>query len=81
PGITPGSAGGDAFDLDWAVDAQGNPVYVPLAHFVRITPAGNWSPEVDAVAVLYPVPEPATCLSLALMTGALLGVRRFRRKA
>ncbi|MCS6950730.1 MAG: PEP-CTERM sorting domain-containing protein [bacterium] len=81
PGITPGSAGGDAFDLDWAVDAQGNPVYVPLAHFVRITSAGNWSPEVDAVAVLYPVPEPATCLSLALMTGALLGVGRFRRKA
>lgn len=80
PGITPGSAGGDAFDLDWAVDAQGNPVAVRMAHFVRLTSAGNWSPEVDAVAVLYPVPEPATGISLALMAGALLGVRR-RTKA
>ena len=38
-GITPGSAGGDAFDLSWAVDAQGGPVKLDHADFVRITHA------------------------------------------
>ncbi|MCS6776213.1 MAG: hypothetical protein RMJ43_09520 [Chloroherpetonaceae bacterium] len=51
-GITPGSAGGDAFSLSWAVDASGNPVVLDYADFIRIRPAGNWSTEIDAVVVL-----------------------------
>lgn len=51
-GITPGSAGGDAFSLSWAVDANGNPVVLDSADFIRIRPAGNWSTEIDAVVVL-----------------------------
>src|SRR5262249_25097341 len=40
-GITPGSAGGDAFDLSWAVDAEGRPVALDHADFIRITHALN----------------------------------------
>src|SRR5262249_2907402 len=40
-GITPGSAGGDAFDLSWAVDAQGQSVKLDHADFIRITHALN----------------------------------------
>lgn len=64
PGIQAGSAGGDGFDLDWAVDEQtGEPVQLPVAHFVRIVHAGNAdlgmfghsSTEIDAVAILRPL--------------------------
>jgi hypothetical protein len=61
-GITPGSAGGDAFDLSWAVDAQGRPVTLDHADFVRITHAlnvnhplfGPSTTEVDAVSLVRP---------------------------
>ncbi|MHB1463325.1 MAG: hypothetical protein ACYC1M_18715 [Armatimonadota bacterium] len=55
-GITPGSAGGDAINLDWAVDSNGQPVVLDHVDFVRITPALNvagYSPEVDAVSIVH----------------------------
>jgi hypothetical protein len=63
PGITPGSAGGDAFDLAWAVDASGAPAHLASVDFVRITcavnvvipPYGRLSTEVDAVSLAAPV--------------------------
>lgn len=59
-GIQPGSAGGDAFRLDWAVDAEGNPVVLDHADFVRIRAADARSDSgeplnytvVDAVAII-----------------------------
>jgi hypothetical protein len=60
-GITPGSAGGDAFDLSWAVDREGHPVALDHVDFVRITHAlnatsalGTSSTEVDAVSLVRP---------------------------
>jgi hypothetical protein len=61
-GITPGSAGGDAFDLGWAVDAEGRPVALDHADFVRITHAlnvshpafGRSATEIDAVSLVRP---------------------------
>lgn len=63
PGISEGSAGGDAFDLSWAVDSNGAPVVLPYVDFVRITCAVNAfhpvtgivSTEVDAVSLVRPV--------------------------
>jgi hypothetical protein len=62
PGLTEGSAGGDAFDLDWAVDETGTPVDLEAVDFIRIHNAfagtdnvgapGASSTEVDAVADL-----------------------------
>ncbi len=59
--ITPGSAGGDAFDLSWAVDRDGHSVTLEHADFVRITHAlnaasvfGASSTEVDAVSLVRP---------------------------
>lgn len=58
-GITPGSGGGDAFDIAWAVDPEtGEPVALPGFDFIRITvavnavngPFGEVSAEIDAVA-------------------------------
>ena len=67
-GITPGSGGGDAFDIAWAVDAEtGAPPPPPLRldrfDFIRITtavdavigPLGERSAEIDAVADVRPV--------------------------
>jgi hypothetical protein len=64
-GITPGSAGGDGFDLSWAVDAQGQPVKLDHADFVRITAAvdatnpvfGRSATQVDAVSLVRPLPR------------------------
>lgn len=70
PGISTGSAGGDAIDLAWAVD-EGTlqPVSITEAHFLRITHAlntgsflGPSSTEVDAVALIHrpgPMQAPA----------------------
>ncbi len=60
-GITPGSGGGDAFDIAWAVDpSTGQPAGLTGFDFIRITtsanravfspPLGELSTEVDAVA-------------------------------
>jgi hypothetical protein len=64
-GISPGSAGGDGFSLSWAVDAQGNPVKLDHADFVRITHAlnatdplfGRSTTQVDAVSLVRPLPR------------------------
>jgi hypothetical protein len=61
-GITPGSAGGDAFDLSWAVDAEGRPVALDHADFIRVTHAlnvnhplfGPSTTEIDAVSLVRP---------------------------
>ncbi|CUU38549.1 hypothetical protein DCOP10_125189 [Armatimonadetes bacterium DC] len=61
PDIQGISAGGDAFQLEWAVDWQtGQPVNLERAHFVRIVHAGNASlgifgrssTEVSAIALV-----------------------------
>lgn len=60
-GLTPGSGGGDAFDIAWAVDPlTGAPVNLDGFDFIRITtavnrvlvspPLGELSTEIDAVA-------------------------------
>ncbi|MGP1309315.1 MAG: hypothetical protein ACTS27_03865 [Phycisphaerales bacterium] len=58
-GITPGSAGGDAFDIAWAVDPMsGAPANLPGFDFIRITtavdavigPLGEISAEIAGVA-------------------------------
>ncbi len=64
-GVTPGSGGGDAFDIAWAIDpATGEPAQLPSFDFVRIStsvdrvvgPLGEVSTEVDAVADVSPKP-------------------------
>lgn len=61
PGLQNGSAGGDPFDLDWAVDWQtGDAVALERADFVRIVhagdaalgPLGRSSTEVSAIALM-----------------------------
>ncbi|HOC31878.1 MAG TPA: hypothetical protein PKK84_06525 [Armatimonadota bacterium] len=62
PGITNGTAGGDPFDIAWAVDQNGAPVELPYIDFVRISCAVNLnqgvlgyvSTEVDAVSIVRP---------------------------
>lgn len=58
-GITPGSGGGDAFDIAWAIDPQtGERAGLPGFDFIRLTNAvnavhaqfGEMSPEIDAVS-------------------------------
>ncbi len=57
-GVDPGSGGGDAFDIAWAIDpTTGAPANLLGFHFIRITnavdavgPLGELSPEIDAVA-------------------------------
>jgi len=73
-GITPGSRGGDAFDIADAVNASGDPVNLSYVDFVRITTAidASWpcgtaiSAEVDAIANVAAVPEPATGITVLM---------------
>ncbi len=61
-GLTPGSGGGDAFDISWAVDDDGNPANLERIHFIRISafindhvePFGYITPEIVAVAAVAP---------------------------
>ena len=64
-GISPGSGGGDAFDIAWAIDAEtGEPAGLNGFDFIRITNPtnvvsgilGEKSPEIDAVADAVPDP-------------------------
>lgn len=56
------TGGGDAFDIAWAVDADGQPAGISQFDFIRIRafierqagPLGYYSPEVDAVADVAP---------------------------
>lgn len=63
-GVSPGSGGGDAFDIAWAIDpVTGEPANLPGFDFIRITngvnaiqgPVGEVSPEIDAVADVAPM--------------------------
>jgi len=62
-GITPGSGGGDAFDIAWARDAAGLPAGLTQFHFIRVRSfltgslgsLGGVSPELDAVADVAPL--------------------------
>ncbi len=82
-GITPGSRGGDAFDIANAIDASGNLANLSRIDFVKITTAIDiswpWniavSTEVDAVADVAAIPEPAT--GLMLLTGFPLLIKYF----
>ncbi|MDO8585574.1 MAG: hypothetical protein Q7T82_00890 [Armatimonadota bacterium] len=64
-GFTPRSGGGNAFDIDWATDASGNPANLDGFDFLRITSAvdttlfgGNeCSPDIDGVADASPVAQ------------------------
>lgn len=73
-GITPGSRGGDAFDITNAVNAGGDPANLSYIDFVKISTAINTSwpwgaaagTEVDAIADVAPIPEPTTALMLLI---------------
>lgn len=63
PGISDGSAGGDAFDLSWAVDVTtGEPVALDYVDFVKVVCAvdgaapaiGRYHTQVDAVSLVRP---------------------------
>ncbi|HDP35575.1 MAG TPA: hypothetical protein ENN29_10750 [Candidatus Hydrogenedentes bacterium] len=61
-GLTDGSGGGDAFDISWAVDEDGNPANLERIHFVRVNafindsldPFGYVTPEIVAVSAVAP---------------------------
>lgn len=69
-----GSGGGTGYDLAWALDANGQPVNLEYANYVRIDMLDGKA-DIDAVVA---VPEPATWVILAL--GASLVVMACRRK-
>jgi hypothetical protein len=75
-----GSAGGTGFDLSWAVDAQGNPVNLPEVRFIRLDLLTG-AAEVDGVAGLGVVPEPATWTMLATGLVATIAFRRWQGHA
>lgn len=59
-GLSPGSGGGDAFDIAWAVDAMGQPANLTEFSFIRIrtmvqgVAVGPITTEIDAVADVPP---------------------------
>lgn len=64
-GVTPGSGGGDAFDIAWAIDPEtGGPANLPGFDFIRVTnavnaingPLGEKSTEIDAISDVRPDP-------------------------
>ncbi len=68
-----GSAGGTGYSLAWARDAQGNPVGLDQASFVRLDVLSGHA-EIDAIVA---VPEPATWTLLTLgAAGIALASRR-----
>jgi hypothetical protein len=70
-----GSAGGAGFSLAWAVDSNGQSVFLPSINYIRLTVLNDGTPAyVDAISA---VPEPATW-TLAL-TG--IGLVLLRRRA
>ena len=68
-----GSGGGTPVDIGAAVDADGNPANLDEIRFVRITPGGEGSPEIDAFVA---VPEPATIGLLTVGLGLWVARRR-----
>ncbi|MBN2505527.1 MAG: hypothetical protein JXQ71_02415 [Verrucomicrobia bacterium] len=73
-----GSAGGAAFDLGWALDAEGRGVEMPRARYVRIEVLSD-KVELDGIGVVA-VPEPSAG-ALAALAGVCVAMRRrFRRR-
>lgn len=75
-----GAGGGAGFDLAWAVDAEGQPVALDAVRFVRVDVLADRA-EIDAFAVVAPIPEPATWALWALGGGVLFWSVRRRRRA
>lgn len=78
-GVDPGSGGGDAFDIDWAIDAAtGEPANLAGFDFIRIStgahavvgPLGEVSVEIDAVADVRPASVAADLNGDGLVNGA-----------
>lgn len=70
-----GSAGGTGYSLAWARDAQGKPVALAQASFVRLDVLSGHA-EIDAVVA---VPEPASWALLALGAAGLALTGRCRK--
>jgi hypothetical protein len=70
-----GSAGGAAYDLSWAIDANGQAVFLDFATRVRLEVIDGVA-EIDGIAV---VPEPGT-LALFVLGGLGLFIRRKRKQ-
>lgn len=68
-----GSAGGAGFSLAWAIDSDGQSVYLPAVDYVRLDVLSDGTPAyIDAISV---VPEPAT-LTLAIAGAGWFLLRR-----
>jgi hypothetical protein len=68
-----GSAGGAGFSLAWAINSNGQSVYLPSVSYVQLDVLNDGTPAyIDAISV---VPEPATW-TLALTCGGLFFLRR-----
>lgn len=70
-----GSAGGASFDLAWAQDANGKPVSLTEASYVRIEVLSGKA-DIDGLSMVSTVPEPQTW---ALMASAMAGLWARRR--
>jgi len=72
-----GSAGGAGFDLAWAVDGNGQSVFLPSVNYVRLDVLGDGTPAyIDALSVV--VPEPGT-IALAMTGAGLLWLQRRKK--
>jgi hypothetical protein len=71
-----GSAGGAGFDIDWAINSEGQPVDLPSVNYVRLDDISGVA-YIDAVSI---VPEPSVW-ALALLAGAILLIQRRRKTA
>jgi hypothetical protein len=66
-----GAAGGTSFDLAWAQDANGESVLLPEVRFIRISVLEG-AAEIDGIAGISSVPEPATWVLLSFGLAAVL---------
>lgn len=74
-----GSAGGASFDLDWALDANGKPVGLAEASYVRIEVLTGKA-DIDGLSMVTSVPEPRTWSLVATAAAGLWAWRRGARK-
>lgn len=73
-----GSAGGTGYDLDWAVDAEGHRMALDGIQYIRIDVLDGHA-EIDGIAGVAAIPEPASVALLAMGLGTLwLSRRTFR---
>jgi hypothetical protein len=74
-----GSAGGSSFDLAWAIDANGKPVNLTEAFYVRIEVLSGKA-DIDGLSMVTSVPEPESWALMASAAGGLWCWRRVSRK-